>query len=426
MKEFLKDKYAIIKYLLYMSITCCIVFILIDIKKLIGLDMKFAIYLAALPIGIFYVLKNIKKQVLPIDILNFCCKVSSILYIIVLIMNLSEDFCMLKAFVAIITVMLLMLIPCEKDETKHKLDHKTNINDKKDIFGLYYINTEKVYEIAMLMNNKIVTGGSVESAKQNLVDEKTSQGIKANLEYLHQVKGELNLSKVTQIQSELKKRVLENFDVKTTKSNMLSTILHKAKIYKKGQKMQIGDLLLIKDAKLQLLNSEDTYAVTKLLLNGAFNGTKLSGGDKDVKIELNLSALINSLLKDCTYEMLCQVEDEKFGISIPMTLENDFENSYNIYDLQVGKVDVLGIYKGEKSFQQRLNIQEILSNTQNNEKKDMQYTGELKKSNCTSNMKDSNQKVSGEKYQNVIDVIAVIQVINIGNEEINEKTSSVI
>lgn len=135
---------------------------------------------------------------------------------------------------------------------------------------------------------------------------------------------------------------------------------------------------------------------------------------------------LSSLLKDCTYEMLCQVEDEKFGISIPMTLENDFENSYNIYDLQVGNVDVLGIYKGEKSFQQRLNIQEILSNTQNNEKKDMQYTGELKKSNCTSNMKDSNQKVSGEKYQNVIDVIAVIQVINIGNEEINEKTSSVI
>lgn len=56
-------------------------------------------------------------------------------------------------------------------------------------------------------------------------------GISTNLSYLETVKGELGISKEIQTYSGIKNKVLENFDVKTTKSNMLVSIIAKAKIH---------------------------------------------------------------------------------------------------------------------------------------------------------------------------------------------------
>lgn len=202
---------------------------------------------------------------------------------------------------------------------------------------LVYINTEKVYEIAMLLNNKIVVSGSEESSTEDNVQQQTDIGISTNLNYLKMVKGELDLSKNTQVYNSVKNKVLENFNVKTTKSNMLASIIAKAKMVKDDEDLQIGDLILLKNTALRLLNQEETYGITKLLLNGALNDTKVSSNNQDMKIELNLSAMINSLLKDCVYELECKISKRSFLLSIPMTFENDFENSYNIYDLQVEK-----------------------------------------------------------------------------------------
>ncbi|MBP3568651.1 MAG: hypothetical protein J6K04_05725 [Lachnospiraceae bacterium] len=102
------------------------------------------------------------------------------------------------------------------------------------------------------------------------------------------------------------------------------------------------DLVLLKNATLELLNAEESYAVTKMILNGAFKDTRISSNSDDVKIEFDLSAMINSLLKDCVYELGCSVGNKKYMLMIPMTFGNDFENSYNIYDLQVGSVTIVG------------------------------------------------------------------------------------
>ena len=53
--------------------------------------------------------------------------------------------------------------------------------------------------------------------------------VKGRLSYLEAIKGELGSSK--EVHDGVKSKVLENFDVKTTKSNMLARIISKAKDY---------------------------------------------------------------------------------------------------------------------------------------------------------------------------------------------------
>ena len=134
-------------------------------------------------------------------------------------------------------------------------------------------------------------------------------------------------------------------------------------------------------------------------------------------MEFVLSFMINSLLKDCVYELGCSVGNKKYMLTIPMTFENDFENSYNIYDLQVGSVTIVGIYRGKRQYDKRLSLQEIFS--ENNEQKKSyiyendEYTLHPSSETPKGAVDNVNNKQKQLKeYQEVIDVIAVIQEIN--------------
>ena len=242
----------------------------------------------------------------------------------------------LKVVIYMITVLYMLIYSKIKGIKANVAESKDDEQDgKKKIFSLYYINTEKVYEIAMLLNNRIITGGTKENELESTIEKQANIGINSNLNYLETVKSELGLSHNVQTHNGIKNKVLENFDVKTTKSNMLASIISKANVYQENASMNLGDLVLLKNATLELLNAEESYAVTKMILNGAFKDTKISSNSDDMKIEFDLSAMINSLLKDCVYELGCSVGNKKYMLTIPMTFENDFENSYNIYDLQL-------------------------------------------------------------------------------------------
>lgn len=297
------------------------------------------------------------------------------------------------------------------------LECEDNKQEVKKIFSLYYINTEKVYEIAMLLNNRIVTNGTNENEVESTLEKQANIGISSNLDYFETVKGELGLSHNVQTHNGIKNKVLENFDVKTTKSNMLASIIAQAKVYEENKSMNLGDLVLLKNATLKLLNAEESYAVTKMILNGAFKDTKISSNSDDMKIEFDLSAMINSLLKDCAYELGCSVGNKKYMLTIPMTFENDFENSYNIYDLQVGGVTVVGIYRGKRQYDKRLSLQDIFSENNETKKTDayedddyqLRPSAEKEEEIVTDVNSKQNQL---REYQEVIDVIAVIQEIN--------------
>ena len=406
-----KDVLAVI--LLSISVVC----ILLDLIQIFSIPAFYIPYIVVLPIVIIAVIRLFSiygRKSNASDFTIYVLGLAVVEYLTFVLLDLTVWPLKLKIVICIITVIYLLIYNKIK-ETKDSVEESEV--DRKEIFSLYYINTEKVYEIAMLLNNRIITGGTKENELESTIEKQANIGINSNLNYLETVKGELGLAHNVQTHNGIKNKVLENFDVKTTKSNMLASIIAKANVYEEDKSMNLGDLVLLKNATLELLNAEESYAVTKMILNGAFKDTKISSNSDDMKIEFDLSAMINSLLKDCVYELGCSVGNKKYMLTIPMTFENDFENSYNIYDLQVGSVTIVGIYRGKRQYDKRLSLQEIFS--ENNEQKksyiyeDDEYTLYPSSENPKGAVDNANNKQKQLKeYQEVIDVIAVIQEIN--------------
>ena len=410
-----KDMLAVI--LVSISVVC----ILLDIIQIFSTPAFYIPYIVVLPIVIVAVIKLFSihgRKTGNGDIAYYALGLATVEYLILVLLGAIIWPSKLKIVIYMITVLYMLIYSKIKGTKASFVESEDDKQDaKKKIFSLYYINTEKVYEIAMLLNNRIVTGGTKENEQESTIEKQANIGINSNLNYLETVKSELGLSHNVQTHNGIKDKVLENFDVKTTKSNMLASIIAKANVYEEDKSMNLGDLVLLKNATLELLNAEESYAVTKMILNGAFKDTKISSNSDDMKIEFDLSAMINSLLKDCVYELGCSVGNKKYMLTIPMTFENDFENSYNIYDLQVGSVTIVGIYRGKRQYDKRLSLQEIFS--ENNEQKksytyeDGEYTLHPSSETQEGAISDVNNKQKQLKeYQEVIDIIAVIQEIN--------------
>ncbi len=418
-KECIAEKWM--HYLAIILISISVVCVLLDIVHIFNITYFYSPYILSVLVLLAVVLKLLctqRESQKEVNGLYYALVLASVEYLMLVLIDTMLFPAKIKIVIYMITALYMLIYSKIKGAKTSGMEGEEDKQErKKKIFSLYYINTEKVYEIAMLLNNRIVTSGTSENESESTLEKQTNIGINSNLKYLESVKGELGLSQNIQIHNGMKSKVLENFDVKTTKSNMLASIIAKANVYEGNENINLGDLILLKNASLVLLNAEESYAVTKMILNGAFKDTKISSNSDDMKIEFDLSAMINSLLKDCAYELGCIVGDKKFLLTIPMTFENDFENSYNIYDLQVGTVTVVGIYRGKRQYEKRLSLQEIFS--ENNEQKKV-HTYENDDYRLQSSAKGKEEmfddinnkgKQSGE-FQEVIDVIAVIQEIN--------------
>lgn len=415
-KKSIIRNYQEVLFIVFISMT--IVCILLDIVQIFSIPMFYKSYIVFIPILFIILLRlfcveekniNIQKNV------YYALGLSIVEYLVLVMLDKMGLPLKGKIAIYLITGIYMLVYNKLKEIESYSIKNESNNQqNEKKIFSLYYINTEKVYEIAMLLNNKIVTGGTNENELYSSMDKQTNIGISSNLSYLEFVKGNISLSENTQMHNSVKNKVLENFDVKTTKSNLLASIITQANEYKE-ESVEVGDLILMKNVSLKLLNAEESYAVTRMILNGAFKDTKISSNLDDMKIEFDLSAMINSLLKDCAYELGCEVDNKSYLLTIPMTFENDFENSYNIYDLQVGSVSVVGIYKGQRQYEKRLSLQEIFDG--NNEQiiaNSYEDSNFKLKSSSKKGINDGiNYKNNQfEKYKEVIDVIAIIQEIN--------------
>lgn len=412
-KKFARDNWTRILMLLLMSAS--VVCIMLDIVNYFNISKFYSPYIVIIPLCLGICMKIFcarKEKIGQIENIVFVLCMTIVEYLFLIMKNKVEVAFQVKILIYLLTSGSVLLFFVRKEismSDKHEANEEQE-SDKK-IFSLYYINTDKVYEIAMLLNNKIITGGTRENEAESSVDIKTSLGINSNLSYLEAIKGELGLSK--EVHDGVKSKVLENFDVKTTKSNMLARIISKAEDYDDASK--VGDLVCLRNVTLSLMNEEESYAVTKMILNGAFKDTKISSNSDDMQIELDLSAMINSLLKDCAYELECKTQETKFLITIPMTFENDFENSYNIYDLQAGSVTVVGINRGVRKHKRRKSLQEIFS-----EKDGPMETGKYENQGLQleSSIEEKNRNIippqndEDDESETVIDVIAIIQEIN--------------
>lgn len=131
----------------------------------------------------------------------------------------------------------------------------TEKNKSRD-FNIYYLNFSKVYEIAMMINNVILT--KIETDKSSSFEEQygftssiSAQGTK---QFLDGIKASISAdAKETSTSSS---KVVESLDVKTTKSILLRRIIEQCASVIALDNSVEGDLVKVDHVQLELLNEE--------------------------------------------------------------------------------------------------------------------------------------------------------------------------
>lgn len=220
----------------------------------------------------------------------------------------------------------------------------TSEKKKSRDFNIYYLNFSKVYEIAMMINNVILTqiqtNKSTSFEKQyGFTSSVSAQGTK---QFLDGIKA--SISADTKERSTYSSKVIESLDVKTTKSILLRRVIDQCATVSKMEGLSEGDLIKVDRVKLELLD-EDSLRQFLFLRRDAFKGIQIEG------VELN--NLISSMLQDYAYILKGSQYDTEMKelvseiiIKIPMEIQSEFENKYSINDLLIGHVSIVGIYKG--------------------------------------------------------------------------------
>ncbi|WP_156575167.1 hypothetical protein [Bacillus luti] len=206
-------------------------------------------------------------------------------------------------------------------------------NKRKDLFCLYYINFNKVFEIAMLLDNQIITGE--ETQKNSNHSLKLAAKIKNMLAMVFEGTADIgyNYSKGSQ----LKKTV----EIKMTNSVVLKDLIEEVKLSDKNiENAREGKLILIDDVNLSLVNEEETRQI-KLVKQGVL--------DRFIHEDISVGEIMKPMLNDYSYQLTGNKGEENYLIKIPANADNEFENNYTIDDLLLGKVTLIGIYNGLKS-----------------------------------------------------------------------------
>lgn len=282
----------------------------------------------------------------------------------------------------------------------------------KQMFNIYYINNEKASEISMLFDNQIVEKiariKNTDLALTGDANAKIGEGEKIPFvgKYLPTIDLNGNVS------YDRSNRVEDTVRVVSSKSIILKPIYDNAKEARRLDENKVGNLVKIKDVHLTIVNADDVMA-TKLLMSGFINQISVEGiGD------MNLSSLMEVMFKDSAY-VLCGELPHRFGkneymiLKIPMSAAKEMESQYSISDVEIGKVTLLGIYRGKfekKDVECKINRMMALNKKQHyqsnrNENEEIEDgIEEQAEANDLLNVKD---KV------HYIDIIAIIQDLNI-------------
>ena len=286
-------------------------------------------------------------------------------------------------------------------------------------FNIYYLNFSKAYEIAMMINNVILTkikrDNTSEYGKElGYTAAVSAQGTKNFLEGLKS-----SISAEAKETSYSSMKVVESLDVKTTKSILLRRVIEKCTTIENFENVSEGDLIKIDGVKLELLD-EESLRQFLVLRRDALKGMRVEG--------MEVNNLIASMLQDYAYILkgIFPVTDKcdnpaEIMLKIPMDVKSEFESKYSIDDLLIGHVSVVGIYKGitEKDF--------ILSSTFSylqevgtRQKKNEMETAKIIKSNTPAQISSPASEKDNTKYH-FIDTLAIIQDVAFHYQESPEK-----
>lgn len=287
------------------------------------------------------------------------------------------------------------------------------MNNKEMIFNIYYVNFPKIYEIKMMLNNMILSSQQVEKDKSVEGEAYLKTKLGFNIMDIFKL-GDAEAG--GNIKGAGSKKVLETFEIKTTKSVILNEIVEKSKKVSDLKSIKEGELIQINNVNLSLENEAELRTV-KLFTSGSFKGLSIPDTHG-----LDINNLFNSMFKDYAYKMKGSLDgsEDDLLVKIPFTFENEFESSYSVDDLFIGKVSIIGLYKGKIKIDQLRNSFEFykdlgeltqLQNTgvtnKSEEIQDSQYKKEDVKDNFFASSKFS------DKEFHYIDLLAIVQNISI-------------
>lgn len=267
----------------------------------------------------------------------------------------------------------------------------------------------------MIINNVILT--KIETDKTSSFEEQygftssiSAQGTK---KFLDGIKA--SISADARETSTSSSKVVESLDVKTTKSILLRRVIEQCASITTLDNSAEGDLVKVDYVKLELLN-EESLRQFLILRRDALKGMRVEG--------MEVNNLISSMLQDYAYILKGIVYDENMTsslseiiIKIPMEIQSEFENKYNINDLLIGHVSIVGIYKGI------VGEEFITSNTftyfqeaGSRKEKQEATASKIIKSNTKPVAYDTAVKKSNDDYH-FIDTLAIIQDVTFKLEE---------
>ncbi|RZF62540.1 hypothetical protein [Sphingobacterium corticibacterium] len=213
------------------------------------------------------------------------------------------------------------------------------------------------------------------------------------------------------------KKVLETFEIKTTKSVILDEVVKNCRTVDDFESFNEGELIKVDNVRLSLEN-EDELRIVKFINSGALKDIMAPGTNG-----IDINGLFNSMFKDYAYKIRGEISErsEELLIKIPLTFENEFESSYSVDDLFVGKVSIVGLYKGKikidelrnsfQYFQELGEFQNFVQQTNQDSEDEIQeshYTIKDRK-DFTFSFKSSGD----DSHYHYIDLLAIIQNVSV-------------
>ncbi|MBD5088690.1 MAG: hypothetical protein HDT30_07755 [Clostridiales bacterium] len=286
-------------------------------------------------------------------------------------------------------------------------------------FTIYYLNLSKVYELSMMINNVLLSGIQREKENTNQISRsrsKESQGeIGIDRTFLANVKGiSIDASENKETKSS---KWIETLEVKTTKSTLLKNIYEKAKEVTNFENVNEGDLIKISNIKLNLFQEEETRSILAIRRE-ALKGITYEG------IEIN--NILNSFLQDYSYVFEGSISSSKESvlIKIPVEVESEFENKYAVDDLLIGKVMLLGIYRGDiDSTEVKRSTFSFFSSQEQSKIDNVDSSKIISSGNNYKSFEEIHDDKDDEKQYKFIDLLAIIQEVEFEKEEIIEQPS---
>ena len=381
---------------------------------------KFSIqkYWVIMPVFLYLVLRNVYKHIHKFHNVTIFIEISSLIALILFYssIRIRSIYILLENKYEILSFIICLiffgyLIVEYAFEKQKDIQKKESLPNQ--LFNLFYLNTSKAHEIAMLIDNKIMKTIEKEQVSEELLKHNASISASKN--------NSLSAKMGYSVEDSSMKRVYENFDVKTTKSIMLRKIYETA-LKNEKMKLNIGDLAVFNNIELQQKNIDDTIMILNVLQD-----SKIKNQENE-DLEININKMIEKMLDDFTVDYIFDYkqdegENKQYLIQLPYKSADNFENGYKYNDLQLGKLSLIGIYRGEIDFSKKESISskflEIISESYNNTVNNLDGIGEMRLSH---NQEDTDgikfdfkhQKLKEKFY--LIDVIAIIQELNFNKE----------